>query len=118
MAVVCACIPSLRPLLDVLGCGSSSKAVTTSLNSTRIISPSNLVWSGGGKQSNGNFSQLGELDDLTPLGHEVSVHGGGGGSSPGQYKESVSELPRKGIKVETEITLSTSDRIYYNDRLF
>ena len=117
MAVVCACIPSLRPLFSILGHGLPN-AFNTTMDSTKTKSSSKRLWSGSGKQSNGNFSQLEELDDLTlsPVTHEVSVQGGG--ATLGQSAENLDDLPEKGIKVETQITLTTSDRIHYNDRLF
>ena len=75
------------------------------------------MWeSGKGRPNDGTFSQLDEPDDLRPLGHDVSVRGGKvDGSQP---DVEAMELPEQGIKVQTEVILSTSDRLYYNDRLF
>lgn len=81
---------------------------------------SSLRPGGGG----GAFSQLDEQpDDLRPLGHDVSVQGGiAGGEEQGHSREEIDgenmELPRQGISVRTEVILSTSERLYYNDRLF
>lgn len=55
-------------------------------------------------------------DDQRPLGHDVSVRGGTVNAS--QTDEEAMEMPQKGIAVKTEITLVTSDRLDYNDRLF
>lgn len=69
----------------------------------------------------GAFSQLDEQsDDLRPLGHDVSVRGGRGEEQGVQEENDVEaiELPRQGISVRTEVILSTSERLYYNDRLF
>lgn len=52
----------------------------------------------------------GGADDTKPLGHDVSVHGGG------EREEGV-ELPARGIQVKTEVRVST-DKLEYRDRLF
>ena len=70
----------------------------------------------GKRPSDRAFSQLYETDDMRPLGHDVSVRGGRvNGDLP---DVEATELAQKGINVRTEITLSTSDRLHYNDRLF
>lgn len=75
------------------------------------------MWeSGKSKPSDGAFSQLDEPDDLRPLGHDVSVRGGTVDMS--QPAVEAMELPQQGINVRTEVILSTSDRLHYNDRLF
>ena len=58
------------------------------------------------------FSVLedGGTDDMKPLGHDVSVHGGGEG-------EEGLELPPRGIQVKTEVKVST-DKLEYRDRLY
>ena len=68
------------------------------------------------RPSDGTFSQLDEPDDLRPLGHDVSVRGGRVDES--QADVEAIELPQQGINVRTEVILSTSDRLYYYDRLF
>ena len=40
------------------------------------------------------------------------------GSQPADDDVEAIELPRQGISVRTEVILSTSERLYYNDRLF
>ena len=70
-----------------------------------------------GSRPGGAFSQLDQPDDLKPLGHDVSVQGGGVSESLPGGEEGM-EMPRQGINVRTEVILSTSDRLYYNDRLF
>ena len=70
------------------------------------------------------FTPLDDSDDLKPLGHDVSVQGGGGKVGVGEGAgcdgggEEGVEMPRQGISVKTEVILSTSDRLFYNDRLF
>lgn len=116
MAVVCACIPSLRPLFSVVGKGFSHAPLVRSKLSSTVGSSSKRMWGSGVRPSDGNFSQLDELDDMRPFGHDVSVRGGRMGASQGD--EEVVEMPQKGIAVKTEITLETSNRLDYNDRLF
>ena len=74
------------------------------------------MWGSGMRQSNSNFSQLDESDDLRPLGHGVLVHGGNAYTNQGD--EAAIEMPQNGITVKTEVTLEITDRLDYNDRLF
>lgn len=61
---------------------------------------------------NEEFSQLDEwVNPNRPMGHDVSVHGGGGG-------EEMRDLPQAGIQVKTEVVLVSSERLDYKDRLF
>lgn len=117
MAVICACIPSLRPLVNVAGQGfTNSPLVGRSLQSTGVASSRRMWESGKRGPSVGTFSQLDEPDDLRPLGHDVSVRGGR--PSESQPDIEAIEMPETGINVRTEVILSTSDRLHYNDRLF
>ena len=45
------------------------------------------------------------------------VRGGRFDTDPGG-EEDAAKLPQNGIRVQTEVTLTTSDRLDYNDRLF
>ena len=117
MAVICACIPSLRPLVSVAGKGfANAPLVKSTLHSTGTASSRRIWGSGKGKSSDGTFSQLDEPDDLRPLGHDVAVRGGRVSQSQPDIEEL--EMPQSGINVRTEVILSTSDRLHYNDRLF
>ena len=117
MAVICACIPSLRPLVSVAGKGfANAPLVRSTLHSTGTASSRRIWGSSKGKSSDGTFSQLDEPDDLRPLGHDVAVRGGRVGQSQPDIEEL--EMPPSGINVRTEVILSTSDRLHYNDRLF
>ncbi|KAL8837151.1 MAG: hypothetical protein Q9176_005894 [Flavoplaca citrina] len=121
MAVICACIPSLRPLFS-LASRSLRNSNVPSFSTPRIVggkftgpsSSKQRTWprSGKGKISDGMFSQLDEggADDTKPLGHDVSVHGGG------ETEEGI-ELPERGIQVKTEVRVS-SEGLEYRDRLF
>lgn len=70
---------------------------------------------GRGSKGNKNgeeFSRLDEwVDQSRPMGHDVSVRGGGGEVEMG-------EVPREGIQVKTEVVLVSSERLEYEDRLF
>lgn len=110
MAVICASIPSLRPLYNVATDGLRN---VTSLSVSKLTSTTGKrTWPGSrSKASDGMFSQLDEQsDDTRPLGHGVSVHGGRPNTDP----EAI-ELPTHGIHVKTEVTI---DRLEYKDRLF
>lgn len=112
-AVICACIPSLRPLASVIGRGFSALPTGTTLLRSTMHSrgtASKRTWGGGSKQSNGDFSQLDEAHDLRPLGHDVSIGQAG--------TEGIELPPKHGINVKTEVTLVTEDRLYYDNRLF
>ena len=121
MAVICACIPSLRPLASVAGKGFANAPLVarSTARSPSGASSSRRIWESGksSRPSDGAFSQLGdETDDLRPLGHDVSVRAG-----PVDEDQAVAEsleMPEQGIAVRTEVILSTSDRLLYNDRLF
>lgn len=114
MAVVCACIPSLRPLFSVIGQRFSHAP------GGRIASSGNWsakhIWGSGVTSSNNDFSHLDDADDLRPLGHGVAIRGGKNDAT--QADEEGIEMPENGIAVKTEVILSTSDRLEYNDRLF
>ena len=117
IAVVCACIPSLRPLASVAGkaipltsSGKSTLRLTGGIPSKRRVLES------GKRPSDGTFTELHEVDDMRPLGHDVSVRGG---SVNGDLPDvEATESAQTGINVKTEVILSTSDRLYYNDRLY
>ena len=71
------------------------------------------------RPSDGAFSQLDEPDDLRPLGHDVFVRGGPrDATDESQAAPESLEMAQQGITVRTEVILSTSDRLLYNDRLF
>ncbi|KAL8994250.1 MAG: hypothetical protein Q9169_005719 [Polycauliona sp. 2 TL-2023] len=121
IAVICACIPSLRPLFTLasrsLRNSSLPSFATPRMVGGKIItstSSKRRTWPGAsrGKTSDGMFSQLSEggAEDTKPLGHGVSVHGGGEG-------EEGLELPARGIQVKTEVMVST-EGLEYKDRLF
>ena len=117
MAVVCACIPSLRPLFDIISRDfSRGPPAHSTLTSADKASMSKRIFGVSSRQSNRDFSQLDETDDTRPLGHGVSIHGGK--AETGQTDEEAIELPDQGIAVKTEVILATTDRLDYNVRLF
>jgi len=117
MAVVCACIPSLRPLITIVTRGVFNHPLVRSTLASHNGSTSKRLWRlSKGKSSDGTFSHLDEPEDLRPLGHGISVRGGR--LHPGQQEGEALELPQHGINVRTEITWETSDRLDYNDRLY
>ena len=127
MAVICACIPSLRPLVSVAGQRFADAPLVrhklhssagSSTPSRRRMWESTTTTTKSGSRPGGAFSQLDEPDDLKPLGHDVSVQAGGVGEGRSEGGEEGMEMQTQGINVRTEVILSTSDRLYYNDRLF
>lgn len=115
MAVVCACIPSLRPLATIIAQGAfRHPLVKSTMKSTTSGTSSKRIWGGSrSRLSDGTFSHLDEADDMRPFGHGVSVYGGNN-----QLDAENLELPQYGINIKTEIEVSTSDRLDYNDRLY
>ena len=116
MAVICACIPSLRPLASVAGQRFADRPVVRSAPNLTGASSRRIWDSGKGNSSDGIFSQLDEADDLRPLGHDVSVQGGRVDECHPDTE--AMEMAQTGINVRTEIILSTSDGLHYHDRLF
>ncbi|KAL8759169.1 MAG: hypothetical protein Q9184_003709, partial [Pyrenodesmia sp. 2 TL-2023] len=118
VAVICACLPSLRPLFSLLFSltpdipGRISKRFSLNTN----ISSSNR-WIRRNK-SNSNDEEVEDsrsrLDNFEargkPLSHDVEVRGGDGVKREMEMGE--------GIRVKTEVTLVSSERLDYRDRLF
>ncbi|KAL8763022.1 MAG: hypothetical protein Q9194_007435, partial [Teloschistes cf. exilis] len=113
LSVICACIPSLRPLFRLALHGfpkpshcSLSKDKYLQNNSKRRTWPGSIT-----KVSDGKFSQISEQqEDTTPFGHGVVVHGGDAEAG----REGI-ELPEHGINVKTEVTVTTVG-LEYRDR--
>ena len=120
MAVVCACIPSLRPLITIATRGVFNHPFVKHTVQSGSSTLSKRGWGhSNGRTTDGSFSRFSnfdEQDDLRPLGHGVSVRGGR--PNDGQPDMDDVEIPQHGINVRTEITLDTSDRLIYNDRLY
>ncbi|KAL9581923.1 MAG: hypothetical protein Q9212_003598 [Teloschistes hypoglaucus] len=115
LGVICACIPSLRPLFRFAAHGFSKPSHYSSSKDKFL--PNNMkrrTWPGSiTKVSDGKFSQISEQqEDTAPFGHGVEVHGGG--VEPG--RDGI-ELPEHGISVKTEITVTTVG-LEYRDRLY
>ena len=134
MGVVGACIPSLRPLVALLF-GQPFAALSKKTNPSM---PSSTFFS---KNRN-------EEEDLTPISpmheqeptahdartqypwrsHDATVTGGNPNHARKESSakiigqtldyEELDSPPRSGIRVRTEIILSRSERLDYNDRLF
>ena len=127
MGVICACIPSLRPLVSlILRSLPNAPVIGSKSRSANMGSPK---WKFGisqgfgcskGKDCDRTFSRLNEQRDHPTklLGHNVSVRGGrlNGTGDPGDCESWV--LPPRGIQVKTEVVLVSSERLNYQDRLF
>ncbi|KAI4087470.1 MAG: hypothetical protein LQ344_006759 [Seirophora lacunosa] len=112
VAVICACLPSLRPLFPTAY--SAMYRIPRKLPASHSSASGKWI-KGRGSKGNKNgeeFSRLDEwVDQSRPMGHDVSVRGGGGEVEMG-------EVPREGIQVKTEVVLVSSERLEYEDRLF
>ena len=105
MAVVCCCIPSLRPLFSI---------IAQATRKVKVGSYSKSTWTSGNSYD-GGFNHLEEQLDAGSFGHDVSVRGG---ELVGRNLNSEShELPQGGIQVKQEVDV-TSYRIDYQDHLF
>ena len=117
MAVVCSCIPSLRPLFEITRQAfRNSRPPRQKKMSWRGGAPSSKrTWSSS-KSKGGGFSHLDEQsEDSRPLGHVVSVCGG---TISGLEPEiEAPEIPSRGIQVQREVRI-TSTKLEYKDRLF
>lgn len=116
MAVICACIPSLRPLFSVVtrSIFKASPMIKSKL-STGTSFTSKRTW-GSSKRSDGTFSQLDEhAEDTKPLGHDVSVRAGTVNAI--EHDTDAIELPQRGIQVKREVQVTT-ERLEYLDCLF
>ncbi|KAI4241099.1 MAG: hypothetical protein L6R40_004738 [Gallowayella cf. fulva] len=119
VAVICACLPSLRPLFTVAA-SVRSKLYSNSSSTNSQKSSKWLMWGGSGLGSKGfsssGFESMNEGEDEVnlPMGHNVDVYGG---ATTGDAAEG-GELPERGIRVKTEVVLVSSARLDYRDRLF
>lgn len=142
------CLPSLRPLISHLLDNNAYRSFVASTSKTfqSSISSSSVLKSNQSKSKNWDstsFARLEEHDgnaktqrlpwrdqkgprvyDNEADGHIITVYGGRG--PPGRDENDAVEMerisdvePPKGvIRVKTEILLSTSKRLDYNDRLY
>ena len=146
MGVVSACLPSLRPLFSALWRGTyrgpsldskSSPFSSTSTNNSgpapfhlrdRLGSSVGGGGGGGGVLGGRRWSSSEEPINTTEADdgwiHNVDVSGGGYGARRGKGKGGVEggwqemDPPDRGIRVKTEITLLSTERVEYRDQLF
>lgn len=119
LSIVSACIPSLRPLVTYVIRGTHRGPTTDSVQTSSTVLNTTTWRTSESTEPHGAFIQLDESTNEieSAWGHSVFVHGGHSGGKNGDSIEEV-EIPKEGITVKTEITLMTSDRLNYNDRLF
>jgi len=129
MGVVSACLPSLRPLFKRL-VSNTFKGPT--FRSSRNKSAQDYgsgnspryMWSrkkgdDGGLRS---FTRLEERPEeiSETWGHTIHVYGGK--NEPGNQEDQISleemQIPSRRIKVKTEVTLISTERLEYRDQLF
>lgn len=119
LGIVSACIPSLRPLVTYFISGTHRGPITDSVQTSSTILNSKTWRTSESTEPHGAFIQLAESTNEieSAWGHSVFVQGGHHAGTNGDSVEEL-EIPIEGITVKTEITLMTSDRLNYNDRLF
>lgn len=121
MGVVSACIPSLRPLVTLIIRGTHRGQSLDSMQTGSTIAPSQPIWrTNKANEIDRNFIRLEEslTEPVKTIGHNVSIYGGcSGGKNSGNETEET-DVPLEGIQVKTEITLISSDRLDYDDRLY
>ena len=140
------CLPSLRPLVTLLLDNNAYRSFAATTSKTFQSNTSSVLKSNQSKSKNrdsATFARLEEHDgnaktqrlpwrdqkgarvyDYETDGHNTTVYGGRG--QPGRGEDDVIEMnrasdvePPKGvIRVKTEILLSSSRRLNYNDRLY
>ncbi|KAL9599289.1 MAG: hypothetical protein Q9219_003916 [cf. Caloplaca sp. 3 TL-2023] len=114
VAVICACLPSLRPLCPIVSRALGIDPICK-LSISNPNSDSNKWLKVQAPNDNDDFNRLDYLDDLGRIyGHNVAVHGG----REGKVVLDMEGVPKRGIKVETEVVLVSSERLDYRDRLF
>ncbi|KAL9593971.1 MAG: hypothetical protein Q9179_005614 [Wetmoreana sp. 5 TL-2023] len=120
VAVICACLPSLRPLFSSLSSNPSAKPSNTSSRYRlwRRDSSGYRECSCRGARnisSKDSFSRPESSDPemgVSALGHNVSVQ-----ADAGEGKEGV-DVPERGIQVKTEVVIVNTESLEYRDRLF
>ncbi|KAL8994842.1 MAG: hypothetical protein Q9188_006953 [Gyalolechia gomerana] len=116
VAVICACLPSLRPLFAITSrslAHRSPRKLSLSKNSSGSGKWLNGKGIKGGNNEHDDFSRLQETEESGGLGNDVAVIGGVEGKGI-----EMGDVPARGIKVETEVVLISSERLDYKDRLF
>ena len=129
MGVVSSCLPSLRPLLKGLVSNTYNGPTCNGLGNINDQDHSNGTCSlymrsrnrVGGSTCK-TFTRIEEtgIESGTRWGHNVQVHGGKKqhDNSDDQISLEEMETPSNGIRVKTEVTLISSERLEYNDQLF
>ena len=130
------CLPSIRPLVTLIADNSAYRSFAAKTSRTFQSSQSTALKSNHSKNKNydsGTFDRLEEHDGNRMTrkdswrdqeGHTIIVHGGRGHTNQNgddiieMERLSDGELPKGAIRVKTEILLSSSKRLDYNDRLF
>ncbi|KAF6220331.1 hypothetical protein HO133_003463 [Letharia lupina] len=120
VAVISACLPSLRPLFVRIIWGQAYRPTPTSQPSNkRSYSAS---WRSGipSKGTNGSFDRLQDTisgSSKTPWRNNVNVYGGQDtGSDEYELGNPQEALPARGIRVKTTVTVT--ERVVWQDNLF
>ena len=131
MGVVSACLPSLRPLFKRL-VSNTYRGPTFEASRTKSAqdygsnTSSRYIWShnkGASVNLNSrNFSQLDDTGNEPNSNWGFNVHVHGGKDKHAGYEDQIDledmQTPERRIKVKTEVTLISTERMEYRDQLF
>ena len=116
MGVVSACLPSLRPLWSLVWKGSY-RGPTRQSTQGNSSTASRMMWRSMTSNEDKDLRSFTRLED----GEETMRWEGKVNQILGEPRATASDdipLPERGIRVKTEITLISSERIDYKDRLY
>lgn len=123
MGVVSACLPSLRPLWSLAWKGSYHGPARKSAQGNSSSTSSRIMWrsmtSNEDKELR-SFTRLEDGEAETRWGINATIHGGQRKPSHGEPQGSSPDdipLPERGIRVKTELLISSAP-IAYQDKLF
>lgn len=118
IAVVSACLPSLRPLFVLVVWGGTHRPKPTTASTSRYGRNKSPYYGDGG-----SFNRLQESEPKS--GHNVNVYGGRGAESDefelggrGGGEEARLETPMNRIRAKTTVVLTISERVEFQDDLF
>lgn len=124
IAVVTACLPSLRPLFAHLFPTAAHRPSRTTDNTFGSTKTLTSTWPSASKYHDSSINSLSE-EGNTAAAWENRVDVYGGKDSLGAEEDSLelvnpkeTDIPRNRIRADTTITLTISDRIGWQDHLF
>ena len=128
IAVVSACLPSLRPLFVRVVWGAARKPKASQDQYFSSSNPRSSTWRSGSKTHDRSFNRLPESAHGAPgeWSNNVAVYGGKGAqgsevmelSGAKLEEEEEEETPMNRIRAKTTVVLTVSERVDWRDDLF